>query len=238
MTFVQLLPWILAGAAATAAFFLFARLRATAADLETRAAELERIGAELEAAREQIDRQSATHRRRGEEMAELRRKLDKAKKRGASEPRSGRAGAPSHLQEVERELELARQARDAAREEASGLASELSRLRAQPAPVPPPPVPPEESERITRVEAQRVEAEARAGHLAAELAAAHKQVQRLRGKHDTQEQLYAALRGELEAKKDRLRRQQEEIERLQALKVAVLDPLPPEPEPGEEISPS
>ena len=237
MTFVQLLPWILAGAAATAAFFLLARLRATAADLETRAAELERIGAELKVAREQIDRQSATHRRRGEELAELRRKLDKAKKRGSNEPRSGRAAAPSHLQEVERELELARQARDAAREEASGLASELSRLRAQPAPAAPP-APPDDSERIARVEAQRDQAEARAGQLAAEFAAAQKQVQRLRGKHDTQAQLYAALRGELEAKKDRLRRQQEEIERLQALKVAVLDPLPPEPEPGEEISPS
>jgi predicted nucleic acid-binding Zn-ribbon protein len=46
---------------------------------------------------------------------------------------------------------------------------------------------------------------------------------RLRKRIDNQEQLYASLRGELEAKKDRLRTQEEQLQRLQALKVAVLD---------------
>ena len=48
-------------------------------------------------------------------------------------------------------------------------------------------------------------------------------LQRLREKLDTQQQLYVASRGELEAKKDRLRTQTEEVERLRALSVVVRD---------------
>ena len=40
----------------------------------------------------------------------------------------------------------------------------------------------------------------------------------------TQDALYASLRGELEAKKDRLRTQQEELERLRALEVVLAPP--------------
>ena len=39
---------------------------------------------------------------------------------------------------------------------------------------------------------------------------------------DTQELLYVSIRSELDAKKDRLRTQQEELERLMALKAVVL----------------
>ncbi|MBW2496839.1 MAG: hypothetical protein JRF61_06150, partial [Deltaproteobacteria bacterium] len=46
---------------------------------------------------------------------------------------------------------------------------------------------------------------------------------RLRKRIARQEELYAALRGELEVKKDRLRAQTEQIERLQALKVTVVE---------------
>ena len=38
-----------------------------------------------------------------------------------------------------------------------------------------------------------------------------------------QEQLYASVRSELDVKKDRLRAQEEQIQRLQALKVAMSD---------------
>jgi chromosome segregation ATPase len=244
MASTQLIAWSLAGAAAAAAVVLFGRLRTLAAQSLARARDCERLAAELEAAREQIEKQSAAHRRRGEEMSELHRKLDKLKKRGGGEHRSGRAAAPSQVQDLERELELARQARDAAREEVSGIARELSRLRSEQAEAASP-VAADDSERLVHSEAQRVQAEAqraraeaRAEQLSADLSAAQKQVQRLRAKHDTQEQLYVALRGELDAKKDRLRRQQEQIERLQALKVAVVDPLPPEPEARDEISSS
>ena len=39
---------------------------------------------------------------------------------------------------------------------------------------------------------------------------------------ETQELLYVSIRSELDAKKDRLRTQQEELERLMALKAVVL----------------
>ncbi len=48
----------------------------------------------------------------------------------------------------------------------------------------------------------------------------------MRQKLSTHEKLYVAIHGELAAKKDRLRGQTEELERLRALKVAVIDPLP------------
>ena len=46
---------------------------------------------------------------------------------------------------------------------------------------------------------------------------------RLKKKLSTQELLYVSIRNELAAKKDRLRTQQEEIERLRALRVSLLD---------------
>jgi hypothetical protein len=52
---------------------------------------------------------------------------------------------------------------------------------------------------------------------------ADEQVTRLKKRLETQELAYVALRGELEAKKDRLATQAEQIERLRALKVALGD---------------
>ena len=46
---------------------------------------------------------------------------------------------------------------------------------------------------------------------------------RMRKRMSNQEQLYASLRAELDVKKDRLRTQEEQLQRLQALKVAVID---------------
>ena len=50
-------------------------------------------------------------------------------------------------------------------------------------------------------------------------------MKRLRGKAITQDKLYASMRLELEAKKDRLVTQQEELERLRALRVALMESL-------------
>ncbi len=46
---------------------------------------------------------------------------------------------------------------------------------------------------------------------------------RMRKRMDNKEQLYASLRAELDVKKDRLRTQEEQMQRLQALKAAVLE---------------
>ena len=44
---------------------------------------------------------------------------------------------------------------------------------------------------------------------------------RMRKRVTNQEQLYASLRAELDVKKDRLRTQEEQIQRLQALQAAI-----------------
>ncbi len=72
-------------------------------------------------------------------------------------------------------------------------------------------------------EAELAEAGERLVKLENELQLAHQTQARARKRMANQDQLYAALRGELEAKKDRLRTQEEQLQRLQALKVAVLD---------------
>jgi hypothetical protein len=45
----------------------------------------------------------------------------------------------------------------------------------------------------------------------------------MRKRMSNQEQLYASIRAELDVKKDRLRTQEEQLQRLQALKVSVVD---------------
>ena len=45
----------------------------------------------------------------------------------------------------------------------------------------------------------------------------------LKARLETQDQLYASIRSELGAKKDHIRQQREELERLRAYKVALVD---------------
>ncbi len=47
----------------------------------------------------------------------------------------------------------------------------------------------------------------------------------MKRKAAAQEKLYVAIRGELDAKKERLRTQQEELERLRALRLVLADDL-------------
>jgi len=70
--------------------------------------------------------------------------------------------------------------------------------------------------------------------LAASKSAAKKEISRLRGRLRTQESVYAQLRGELEAKKDRLKTQREELERLRAYKVTLIDVAPEPAGPSSE----
>jgi len=79
-------------------------------------------------------------------------------------------------------------------------------------------------------------AEAQSASRARELGAARKEVGRLQERLRTQNKVYMALRGELEAKKDRLRQQREEIERLQAIKVALVDAEAPGLPPVEAVA--
>jgi len=76
---------------------------------------------------------------------------------------------------------------------------------------------------MNELQASLVQARARIEELSAEVEAARRTELRLRKRADNQEQLYASVRGELEVKKDRLRTQEEQLQRLRALKVAVLE---------------
>ena len=60
----------------------------------------------------------------------------------------------------------------------------------------------------------------------------------MKKKVETQDLLYVSLRSELDVKKDRLRAQQEIIERLQALEVSLGGTPAPAPEPAPESEPA
>ncbi|MBW2697974.1 MAG: hypothetical protein JRE70_15945 [Deltaproteobacteria bacterium] len=227
----SLIVSILAGVAGVAAFAFYLRVRGLGVELGQSGVENEKLRAELQSSRAQLERIQAKQRRGSDELVELRKKLEKSKRRAARAQDAGHGATASQVQALEADLEQTRQARDAARDEASGLSSALSRARAEAAQVEAPPGPETPSLDNAGIEALRGRCERAEAALAAarpELAAMEKSNARLKGRIDTQERLYVSIRSELEAKKDRLRTQQEEIERLQALKVALVDPLPPE----------
>jgi colicin import membrane protein len=132
--------------------------------------------------------------------------------------------------------------------------SDLERLREAPrpkppvvAPAPPPPPAAKEPEPAApepphdEVLARRAQAaETRALTLEEQLVAARVDAERQRRKVAAHDRLYLALRGDLDAKKERLRTQQEELERLRALRLVHADDLveplaePPAEEPAEE----
>jgi len=225
------------GLAVGAFFFARARtasslLRGVQETADKRQVQLEDVRAQREEDTKQISRHSS-------ELSDLRKRLDKAKRRAVRGGQGqGSAGAASATQAIEAELEQARRVRDAAREEALGLSQELSRVRAEAASHVQPEAPRLDDSGIEALEQKLAALEQKLAALEQEAAAAReesstrkKSEARLKRKLATQEMLYVSLRSELDAKKDRLRTQQEELERLMALKAAVLDV--PEPSPVE-----
>ncbi len=81
--------------------------------------------------------------------------------------------------------------------------------------------PPEEDPRIKELGQAKAKAIADLAASEEALAELRKGKARLKKKMDTQELLYVSMRSELDIKKDRLRAQQEIIERLQALEVSL-----------------
>jgi DNA repair exonuclease SbcCD ATPase subunit len=229
------LAWIVAGLLAVAGVVALLRARSEAERVASLELQLEALEKEFRASRAQNEKKAGAQLRKGDQDAELRRKLDKAKKR-AAQAREAEKLEAERVKGLERELAL-RQA------DLQGLRAELERASAAPAPavrpvvVPKKPDPEEVARReaaaahkkdedIVAMEARVARAEAAAKRSADEAAGHRKQMERLKGKLSTQELLYVSIRSELEAKKDRLRTQTEELERLRALKVALVDPLP------------
>lgn len=189
---------------------------------------------ELEAARKElsrrVDHESQARKKQSEELVLLRNKSDKSKRRAEKTPEVP-LGTAARIRDVEVELERAlaglrrvESERDDQARRAEGLRAECEGLRRRL----------EESIAPVEVVAEQGRAEVAKiqGELAVvreqchkqgeELAAARQTEARMRKRMDNQEQLYASLRAELEVKKDRLRTQEEQIQRLEAIKAVVV----------------
>ena len=192
------------------------------------------LEANLKAVTSELAHEEKSRQRQAEEIANLRKRADKAKKRSAKSAAQP-LGTASRVQDLVVALEDAQRERNRIGAERDALCAELSQLRsrmevearaaraqAAASEAALRPAQPESGSQAS-VEAPLAEARERLVKLESELQLAHQTTARARKRIANQEQLYAALRGELEAKKDRLRTQEEQLQRLQALKVAVLD---------------
>ena len=244
-----IVPWVVAALAGCAAVFLALKLRELHARAQESAAELASLEDRVRKAEKRATTRSTGDRRREDEVAELRRKLDKAKKR-AGQARGEQLTESHRIKELEERLRL----RDADVRAARSVGSrEVLSPPVRPAPsVSPGPVAPVEvaeplpkapearkapeasesdavraaDERATRATAQAESARSELDAARSKLAELEVQRKRQLNKAKTQDKLYASMRLELEAKKDRLGAQQEELERLRALRVALVEPAP------------
>jgi chromosome segregation ATPase len=218
--------WSLAAAAVLAAAICLVRLRREVARSSASARDVDRLEVELHDANQQREKRADAQRRRSDQERDTRRKLEKAKKR-INQVRAEQQGEAERVRNLEAQLRR----REA---DLTGLREELARASASP--LSPERIEEREAEiaELKRalsgltVRAEKAEAAAEAATAAKQEATRglEKEVARLRRKVSTQETLYASIRSELEIKKHRLRAQTEEIERLRAYKVAVVDPVP------------
>jgi len=218
--------------ATTVALILTRLWRTAEARVVRLQAETEALTAQGKELGASLSKQTVAGKRLREELATLRNKADKAKRRQTKtvdQPLGTTARIRDHEAQVERvELE-----RDRANAERETLAAQVARLEArleasaralEEASVPPPA--PVAGEAEIAVEQARVELSTNREQLEKqkeELGIARQTEARMRKRMGNQEQLYASLRAELDVKKDRLRTQEEQLQRLQALKVAVMD---------------
>ena len=197
--------------------------------LEEEAETLSTEGKQLAAS---LSKEAQARKRLSDELTSLRNKADKAKRRQAKtvdRPLGTTARIRDHESQIERiELE-----RDKARSEREALAHEAAQLEIQlaasqraleEASAPrPKPIASDVENRLERMSSELAASQELAGKLNEELELVRQSESRMRKRMNNQEQLYASLRAELDVKKDRLRTQEEQLQRLQALKVAVID---------------
>lgn len=225
--------WIAFALAAATALFLFLRLRGAEAARAAGEAEQTRLAAELAETARRLEQRSAENKARGEELAELRKKHDKLKRRAGDE-RVEEKGAPARLRAVEAELAAEKADARGANAEIARLHGELERGGAELA---------RAKDELAKGAAKLAELEpladraqldalarradegaARAEKLAAELDAAKRDAAKYKGRWETLDKAYVVLRGELELKKDEHRNLRAEVERLRALEVVLVEP--------------
>jgi chromosome segregation ATPase len=223
-----LLGWLCFAIAVGAAALLFQRMRASEASGAALRAELDAARLETEALQKRVEQTRAEQRSRGEELAELRKKHDKLKKRAGDSLEEEKA-LPARIRTLEAELEAEQADARAARDEIVRLhaevernAAELAREQTRAAGL----VPPTSQSELDNLSRRAADAEGRREKLAADLEAARHDVAKYRGRWETLDKAYVILRGELELKKDEVRAQRVELERLRTLEVVLNAPEP------------
>ncbi len=227
-----LLGWVLFALALATAVFVFLRMRTLEAAGASLRAELEAASAEREALSKRVEHTRTELRSRGEELAELRKKHDKLKKRAGDTLEEEKA-LPARLRSVETELAAERADARAARDEivrlhaeAERTAAELAREQARAAQLVPPTDQSAHQSELEALTRRASEADARREKLAAELETVRHDVAKYRGRWETLDKAYVILRGEHELKKDEARAQRVELERLRTLEVILATPEP------------
>jgi chromosome segregation ATPase len=231
--------WIVAGLALAASAALYWRSRSLTAEVDEFAERSAVLQEQLEASERRFEERAKAQRKRGEEIAELKKKLEKARKRAAAAHHE-RSDDSSRLQELEGALARAEAERLKAQRQVDALRAELERRPTAPRPAaapaaPVPPVAPEPSPSPgAQALVERAEkAEARLKDIETELRQSRKEVERHKRRASSLDIAYVAQHGELEVKKDRLKTQQEELERLRAMRVTLgaAEPESPSAEP-------
>jgi chromosome segregation ATPase len=210
-----------------AAALLFARSRAEQAFSRELTSQLEEVREELAVAGRRLEKQKEEHRRRGEDLVDLRKRLDKAKRSRGGERERERA-EPGRVAALERAIELQTEDLARARTERDGALAELAKVHAQLERAREDARKPREEadEAMRELETKLGQAQADLERTVADLDAARHELGRWRKRAENLDKVYMVLRGEFELAKDRLRAQDAELERLRALKVALVDPVP------------
>lgn len=190
------------------------------------AASADALRTEHEALAERLRREQKVRAQQGEELAALRKRADKAKKRSARAQKGAAdlpLGTASRIADLEAQIERVERERDRSRDEREQLAVRVADLEAklEVARRPSPPTVPAPEAGVSDDAPALAEARERITKLESELAVGKQNEIRMRKRMANQEQLYASIRAELDVKKDRLRAQEEKIQRLEALSVAV-----------------
>ena len=181
-----------------------------------------------------LSKEVQTRKKQAEELATFRKRADKAKKRSARDEKGATdlpLGTAARLADFEEKIERVERERDRSRAEREQLTAQVSTLetrleiasRASAKVATPAPIAPSLTATDDSLRTELGEATGRVGKMTEELKLAKETEARMRKRMNNQEQLYASVRAELDVKKDRLRTQEEQIQRLQAMKVVVTD---------------
>ena len=220
MSFPILIPWVLFAAAVAIALVGIVRARTAVREVAEKEGLIARLESNAADDREKLEKSVAKQQRNSESLEQARRKLERSRKRASQQGGPSQAATTASRAEPDGALETARQERNAAQAEVGALAEQLASAKSSLAAASAI-KPLLDNDAIAALEERATAAESAAAALRTELVGARATEGRLREKLDTQQLLYVSIRSELSAKKDRLRTQTEEIERLRALKVAV-----------------